>query len=118
MTVSTIEVAIISPPLRNSSDPEAEFKMHAPRAEERETWWDQWCLAAAAIACWLLLALGFGLDHLLAVPHSLVLICYVGAYLTGGSFAARKAFSDLRHGHANIDLLMITSGMVTPISTC
>ena len=85
--------------------------MHAPRAEERETWWDQWCLAAAAIACWLLLALGFGLDHLLAVPHSLVLICYVGAYLTGGSFAARKAFSDLRHGHANIDLLMITAAI-------
>ena len=74
-------------------------------------WWLRWRLVVAAAVCTVVLGVAFGLDHLTATPHVIILSLYVVAYVAGGSFAAWKALTELRHGHANIDLLMITAAV-------
>jgi Zn2+/Cd2+-exporting ATPase len=79
--------------------------------EGEEGWWERWRLVVAAVACWCLLGLAFALDHLTATPHAVVAGLYVGAYLAGGTFAARTAVTDLFHGRVNVDLLMVTAAI-------
>jgi Cd2+/Zn2+-exporting ATPase len=78
---------------------------------ERESWWERWHLLAAALACWAFLLLAFLLDHLTGVPHAAIIGLYVAAYLSGGTLAAKDALTDLFHGHANVDLLMVTAAL-------
>ncbi|MEA2598910.1 MAG: Zn2+/Cd2+-exporting ATPase [Thermomicrobiales bacterium] len=82
------------------------------RAEaDEETWWERWQLVIAAVSCWSLLAVAFLVDHLTAMPHAAIVALYVGAYLGGGTFAARAAIADLFHGRVNVDLLMVTAAI-------
>jgi cation transport ATPase len=83
----------------------------AGRSGDEERWWERGRLTAAAAGCWLLLVLAAGFDRLTGAPHGLVLALYAGAYLAGGTFAARAAIGDLFHGRVNVDLLMVTAAI-------
>ena len=78
---------------------------------EEETRWQRWHLAGAAAACWSLLISAFVLDHVDGVPETMISALYLGAYLTGGTLAARAAIVDLTHGRVNVDLLMVAAAI-------
>jgi Cd2+/Zn2+-exporting ATPase len=58
-----------------------------------------------------LIAVALALDHLTATPHWAIVALYAGAYLAGGTFAARTALVDLVHRQVNVDLLMVTAAI-------
>ncbi len=80
-------------------------------AEERETWWERWELAAAAIATWILLIAAASIDHLTSAPHAVVQALYIGAYITGGTLSAYEAIRDLFKKEVNVDLLMVAAAL-------
>jgi Cd2+/Zn2+-exporting ATPase len=80
-------------------------------AEERETWWQRWELAAAAIATWILLIAAAAVDHLTSAPHAVVQALYIGAYITGGTLSAYEAIRDLFKKEVNVDLLMVAAAL-------
>src|SRR6478735_9336258 len=80
-------------------------------AEERETWWERWELAAAAIATWILLIAAAAVDHLTSAPHAVVQVLYIGAYITGGTLSAYEAIRDLFKKEVNVDLLMVVAAL-------
>lgn len=105
---------VISAPVRIERLEEPEPGQQAPvnpPGEERETWWERWSLAAAAISTWVLLIAAAALDHLTSTPHAIVLALYIGAYVTGGTLAGRQALVDLWHKQVNVDLLMVTAAL-------
>jgi Cd2+/Zn2+-exporting ATPase len=104
--------AILSSPARlaGAQQERSTNPLETPR-EERETWWERWSLAAAAISTWLLLAAAASTDHLTSAPHSLVQVLYIGAFITGGTLAGYQALTDLWHKQVNVDLLMVTAAL-------
>jgi len=74
-------------------------------------WLDEHGLAVAAVACWVLTIGGLVAEYLLDAPRALVIALFVGAYLAGGTIAARDALADLAHGHVNVDLLMVVAAI-------
>ena len=101
---------VISAPIRIERLEEQGTSFHPP-GEERETWWERWSLAAAAISTWLLLIAATTTDHLTSAPHAIVLAIYIGAYITGGTLSGRQALIDLWHKQVNVDLLMVTAAL-------
>src|SRR4051812_40682180 len=104
--------AILSGPARlaGAQQERSTNPVETPR-EERETWWERWSLAAAAISTWVLLASAAGIDHLSPAPHALVQVLYIGAFITGGTLAGYQALTDLWHKQVNVDLLMVTAAL-------
>jgi Cd2+/Zn2+-exporting ATPase len=104
--------AVISAPTRlGSATREQSIDPKELPGEERETWWERWSLAAAAIATWTLLIAAAATDHLTSAPHSLVQALYIGAFITGGTLSAYEALGDLWHRQVNVDLLMVTAAL-------
>jgi len=82
------------------------------RPDEDEGWWERWRLTGAAAVCWLCLLAAVAVDHLTSAPRVVVLVLYVLAYLSGGTFAAVAALRDLViDRRANVDLLMVTAAV-------
>jgi Cd2+/Zn2+-exporting ATPase len=79
--------------------------------DEQETWWERWGLMAAAVATWCFLLAAAAIDHLTSLPHVIVSLLYLSAYLSGGTLAAWTALNDLRRGQVNVDLLMVTAAI-------
>lgn len=102
--------AVISAPVRTERLDEQRVPLNPP-GEERETWWERWSLAAAAISTWFLLITAAATDHLTSAPHALVLALYVGAYVAGGTLAGKQALTDLWRKEVNVDLLMVTAAL-------
>ncbi len=62
-----------------------------------------------ALASGALLAIGFAVEKLFAVPVWLPLVLYLGAYFFGGFFTVREAFDNLRLKRFEIDTLMLVA---------
>jgi len=81
------------------------------RAREEESWWDRWHLMAAAVATWVLLIAAAAIDHLTGLPHAIVQVLYIGAYIAGGTLAGKQALADLWQRKVNVDLLMVSAAI-------
>jgi Cd2+/Zn2+-exporting ATPase len=97
MTAIAVEPAVEAPPAR--------------AAREQETWWERWHLMAAAVATWIFLFTAAGIDHLTDLPHWIVQVLYIGAYISGGTLAGWTALTDLRNRQVNVDLLMVAAAI-------
>lgn len=86
----------------------AETIRRVARQEERESWWERWRLAVAAIGCWTFLALAL-IGRQLDQPDGLIVAFYIASFLFGGTFAAKAALTDLLQKTVNVDLLMVTA---------
>jgi Cd2+/Zn2+-exporting ATPase len=75
------------------------------------TWLSDRVLAISAIMCWVFTLGGLVIDHLVGLPHPLVVSLYAVAYLSGGSMALRSALNDLRSRRVNVDLLMVVAAI-------
>jgi Cd2+/Zn2+-exporting ATPase len=62
-------------------------------------------------ACGVLLAAGYLIERLLAVPTWLPLVLYVGSYFFGGFFTLREAIDNLRLKRFEIDTLMLVAAI-------
>jgi len=59
----------------------------------------------------ILLAIGFGLSFVDAVPSWVSLSLYIGAYFFGGFYTAKEAFETVRKGGFEIDFLMLVAAI-------
>jgi Cd2+/Zn2+-exporting ATPase len=66
---------------------------------------------AAAVATWVLLISAAAIDHLTDMPHAVVQVLYIGAYITGGTLSAIQAIKDLLDRRVNVDLLMVAAAI-------
>jgi Cd2+/Zn2+-exporting ATPase len=62
-------------------------------------------------ACGVLLAGGYLIERLLAVPEWVPLVLYVGSYFFGGFFTLREAIDNLRLRRFEIDTLMLVAAI-------
>ena len=62
-------------------------------------------------ACGVLLAAGYLIERLLAVPAWVPLVLYVGSYFFGGFFTLREAIDNLRLRRFEIDTLMLVAAI-------
>jgi Zn2+/Cd2+-exporting ATPase len=82
------------------------------RAGDVESFWERWSLAAAAVFCWLFLALALIVEHLTPAPWEIPIAFFVLAYIAGGTFATIKALRDLfLERTVSVDFLMITAAI-------
>ena len=82
------------------------------RVQERETLWEVWRLAGAAILCWLFLGIALIVERVTAVPAWTPLVFFLLAYIAGGTFATNKALRDLfGERTVSVDFLMITAAI-------
>jgi Zn2+/Cd2+-exporting ATPase len=82
------------------------------RDSERESFWERWRLAAAAVLCWLLLGVALIVEHVTAAPGWVPLALFALSYVAGGTFAASKALRDLvLERTVSVDFLMITAAI-------
>jgi Zn2+/Cd2+-exporting ATPase len=82
------------------------------RAAERETLWERWSLAGAAVLCWTFLALALLVEHFTAAPRTAVVALFALAYVSGGTFATINALRDLvLERTVSVDFLMITAAI-------
>jgi Cd2+/Zn2+-exporting ATPase len=82
------------------------------RAGDVESVWDRWSLAAAAVFCWLFLAVALVVEHFTAAPVWIPIAFFVLAYVAGGTFATITALRDLFLEHTvSVDFLMITAAI-------
>lgn len=64
-----------------------------------------------SLICGSLLAVGFGLSFIDAIPAYVSLIFYIGAYIFGGYFTAKEAFAAILKGGFEIDFLMLVAAI-------
>lgn len=69
---------------------------------------ERWTLLTVA-AAGVFLALGFFGEKYFGMPHSIVVACYVLAYIAGGYDVAIEALPGLFRGKFNTDILMLTA---------
>jgi Zn2+/Cd2+-exporting ATPase len=82
------------------------------RAAERETLWERWSLAGAAVLCWTFLALALLVEHFTAAPRTAVVALFALSYVAGGTFATINALRDLvLERTVSVDFLMITAAI-------
>src|SRR5690625_6045639 len=62
-----------------------------------------------SLICGSLLAVGFGLSYVSAVPAWISLVLYMGAYFFGGYYIVMEAYSEVKGGSFEIDFLMIVA---------
>lgn len=62
-----------------------------------------------SLICGSLLAVGFGLSYVSAVPAWISLVLYMGAYFFGGYYIVLEAYSEVKGGNFEIDFLMIVA---------
>lgn len=80
--------------------------------QDAESWWEQWSLAAAAVLCWLFLALALIVGHFTAAPPLAVTALFALSYLAGGTFATSNALRSLfLERTVSVDFLMITAAI-------
>jgi Zn2+/Cd2+-exporting ATPase len=94
----TSDAPIVVPPRRGAGDV--------------ESFWERWNLAAAAVFCWLFLALALVAEHLTPAPWWVPTAFFALAYIAGGTFATITALRDLFLEHTvSVDFLMITAAV-------
>jgi len=59
----------------------------------------------------LLLIIGGWLAERLSAPHWIGMVCFTGAYMTGGIHGVQSAWNSLRHLTLDVDLLMILAAL-------
>ena len=64
-----------------------------------------------SIICGILLAIGFGLSFVDAVPSWVSLSLYIGAYFFGGFYTAKEAIQTVAKGGFEIDFLMLVAAI-------
>merc|ERR1712193_490340 len=64
-----------------------------------------------SLTCGGLLATGFGLSYVSAIPGWVSLVLYVGAYFFGGYYIVQEAWTEIRAGNFQIDFLMLVAAI-------
>lgn len=64
-----------------------------------------------SLICGGLLATGFGLSYVSAVPGWVPLALYVGAYFFGGYYLVQEAYTEVKAGNFEIDFLMLVAAV-------
>jgi Cd2+/Zn2+-exporting ATPase len=82
------------------------------RTVERESLWERWRLAGAAVLCWLFLGLALIAEHFTPAPSWVPLTLFALSYIAGGTFATISALRDLfLERKVSVDFLMITAAI-------
>ena len=89
------------------------FAGSAPRRGlEKESLWERWSLAGAAVLCWCFLGAALIVTHVTPAPREVSIAFFVLAYIAGGTFAANTALRDLfLERTVSVDFLMIAAAV-------